>query len=728
MNWDWNNSIDLSAYSSQYEPQGELVQDFQNQASSSKDFSVPLPGTVHGLLSQSPALIQNTTSANAPTPLSAPPKLMQNPTGQMSMKRKVDSEPSSAVSQTFSSEVHQGPTKRVNKSRSSSSASANSPALLTPSQGATANDNRRTSLPHTAGAMAASESGIQSSSSSGTDFQRKKEQGKGTGPQGRVIDVSKPRRIVETPSGSDILPAGKVFPIQIGSELFRLSGASLSSDAPSYFSHFFCDQLKNSSGRAGDMKTLYIDRDPGTFRDIALHLQGYHVIPRDGEHYVRLYADAQFYSLPRLTKQLFSTDIFIRIGDTPFQIPRDLFSAPGDSPNYFSLGFAQFFSTPSEVFPGLDRSSLLRPPSISPPQVPNRSGETFAELIRMLQGYNVDIRNEAHRSQLLRDARYFHLKGLEQRLIPCDISFNLNRGQSEIVLRLEDIRQSGVSVTPDAGLNKSGSESSSMKSTPAVSSGSGISNPTNSAFAGLDSQQRTGLVSYARPFTDDHSSTNILVLEIADVEHTTLHFPASAQMIPSALAPLSLDLRVSFHGTTLARITSLFSVIASKMGLPATQPLGLMMLQSGGGVAAQPISPANSGVSERRVRARLGSDTYIEIDGSPVEVGVDPTTGRMGIRHLNQRPTKRTKIAGRNQGYAGGADNEWVWGGPPTNDSYFEDHGEGEEWVIKKAHWRLRVEPDEAEVGKMQVILCGVRMEGYSMERSRNRARGFLSS
>ena len=66
--------------------------------------------------------------------------------------------------------------------------------------------------------------------------------------------------------------------------------------APSYFSHFFGEQLHNHSGRAGDVRTLYIDRDPETFRDIALHLQGYHIIPRDGEHYVRLFADAQFYS------------------------------------------------------------------------------------------------------------------------------------------------------------------------------------------------------------------------------------------------------------------------------------------------------------------------------------------------------------------------------------------------------------------------------------------------
>lgn len=44
------------------------------------------------------------------------------------------------------------------------------------------------------------------------------------------------------------------------------------------------------------MRTLYIDRDPSTFCDISLHLQGYHIEPRDGAHFVKLFADAQFFS------------------------------------------------------------------------------------------------------------------------------------------------------------------------------------------------------------------------------------------------------------------------------------------------------------------------------------------------------------------------------------------------------------------------------------------------
>jgi hypothetical protein len=43
--------------------------------------------------------------------------------------------------------------------------------------------------------------------------------------------------------------------------------------APSYFSQFFEQQLAALEG-GQTVRTLYIDRDPVTFRDIARHLQG----------------------------------------------------------------------------------------------------------------------------------------------------------------------------------------------------------------------------------------------------------------------------------------------------------------------------------------------------------------------------------------------------------------------------------------------------------------------
>ncbi|KAH7080957.1 hypothetical protein FB567DRAFT_595283 [Paraphoma chrysanthemicola] len=721
--WDWEQSIDFSEFTNQYEPQGELVQELQRPVTTN-DFSIPLPIAPVDAVFQAPQHSQTATPIpnNTQNPLSPPPKPPQRPVIQTGVKRKADSEPGSALSQPNSAvtETPQHQAKRPNKSRQSSATSLTSP-VVEPGEA------RRSPMAQSASAPPAPEPTPREN----TEVQRRKEQSKGTGPQGRVIDVSR-RRVQESPGGLDMLPAGKVFPIQIGSELFRLSGASLSSDAPSYFSHFFGEQLHNNGGRAGDVRTLYIDRDPDTFRQIALHLQGYHITPKDGEQFVKLFADAQFYSLPRLTKQLFSTDIFIRIGGMPFQIPRDLFSAAGDSPNYFSLGFAQFFSTPSEVFPGLDRNALLRPPSISPPSAPNRNGETFAELIRVLQGYDIEIRSDEHRSQLLRDARYFHLKGLEQRLIPCEISFNLKRQQSEILIRLEDIRQSGISFSADKIPGDSDSSSQSgAPSTLGASPGASKAPSPAPSLTSVSASARAGYVSYARPYTDDHARTNILVLEVSAKETTTLCLPLSAPTTSSS-GPPTLNLRATFHNATLARITSLFSVIASKMGLPATQPLGLMYLQTGSGVAAQPVSPANSGVSERRVRIRLDPDTALELDGTPAEICIDAASHRLGIRRTNDAQRRVFRVQDRPEPFHSQLESEWLWGGALSEGAMLRagaDEDDEVEWVVKRAQWRLRVEPVEYEgERRMQVVLCGVKVEAFSVERRRNVERGFLGS
>ncbi|XEV06296.1 hypothetical protein FSHL1_011583 [Fusarium sambucinum] len=314
-----------------------------------------------------------------------------------------------------------------------------------------------------------------------------------------------------------ILPHERVFPIQIGSELFKLSGASLSSDAPSYFSQYFVCQLESAKERkdesSSSLRTLYIDRDPSIFRDISLHLQGYHVQPRDGEHFVRLFSDAQFYSLPKLISQLYEESIFISIGHREFQIPREIFKDPGNSPNYFSLGFAAFFSRPDDLFPGLEREGLIRPPSILPPSVPKRSADTFAELLHFLRGYPIHIRDETHRQELLSDARYFHFKGLEQRLIPHSLSYNQATRRNEIVLRLENIQKSGISVF--------------------------VSNTDPLA----------GFVQYARPYMEEKPAE--LMLEIGG-EATKLHFSGG-------------DAKAEFFKDTKARVAKLFELVSSKL-------------------------------------------------------------------------------------------------------------------------------------------------------------------
>lgn len=63
---------------------------------------------------------------------------------------------------------------------------------------------------------------------------------------------------------------------------FKLGAQTESSRAPSYFSQFFEEQLRQNEDGAGGVRTLYIDRDPVTFQDISRHLQGklYHGISR----------------------------------------------------------------------------------------------------------------------------------------------------------------------------------------------------------------------------------------------------------------------------------------------------------------------------------------------------------------------------------------------------------------------------------------------------------------
>ncbi|KAL2002078.1 hypothetical protein VTN02DRAFT_714 [Thermoascus thermophilus] len=495
-----------------------------------------------------------------------------------------------------------------------------------------------------------------------------------------------------------ILPPEKVFPIQIGSELFRLSGASIASDAPSYFSQFFEEQLRQTENGSG-IRTLYIDRDPVIFQDISRHLQGYHVKPRDGAHFVRLFADAQFYSLPRLISQLFESEIFIQIGDRHFQVPRDIFSGPGDSPNFFSLGFAVFFASPSEVFPGLDRKGLLRPPSIVPPSVPNRSGEVFAELLHLLRGYPLHIRNEEHRAELLRDCRYFHLRGLEQKLIPHHISYNPERQRSEIVIRLEDIRQSGVQFVSD-------------------------SPPSDGSPAG-------GWVYYARPFVDETSYE--LVVEIGG-ESTVLDLDA---------------MRADFHGLAKARVASLFQVVANKMNLPTNAPLGLMMMmKKKGGAGAQSASPGNTPLSEDRVKIRIDRDADVTVDGEPfvarfpgLGTGSPLATASVSLQRepgsnpglQNSPPSLSSKqqVQPQQPGHSQYQTPRTLLrtGQPPAKRKRQDSPEDLGGWIVRKGQWRLRVQPTPTDVtgAGLELVLVAVKLDVYTCQRARNMQRSFLS-
>lgn len=411
--------------------------------------------------------------------------------------------------------------------------------------------------------------------------------------------------------------------------------------------------------------------------------------------------------VPRLSQQLFKNEIIIKIGLEEFQIPRDLFSSPGDAPNFFSLGCAHFFSTPTEVFPGLDRQTLLRPPPILPPTVPHRSGETFKELMHFMQGYPVRVRDEGHRADLLRDARYYHFKGLEQRLLPVEISYNSIRNRNEVTIRLEDIRQSGVSFRHEEQEGE-GTDSSRFRQA------SNAGTPGSSTSMGGGAQPPTGYIQYARPFVDETPSELII-----ETSGESAHLDVSS-------------MRVDFTGQTRARVASLLQVIASKLNLPATVPLGLMLLTSGGGVAAQPVSPANSGLSGETVRVLVGSDAWVEVDGRSIawnnsdDVVVSPDRARKDT----------SSSAGSREPVEDGPDvqmNAVEGNTPPAllRTMLRASHGISE-WILRRAQWRLRVEyaGESAKAGGagLEVVLCAVRIEAITGERARNRTRGFLGA
>lgn len=259
--------------------------------------------------------------------------------------------------------------------------------------------------------------------------------------------------------------------------------------------------------------------------------------------------------------------------------------------------------------------------------------------MRLLQGYEVEIRNETHRASLLRDARYFHLKGLEQRLIACEKSYNVQSGRDEILIRLEDIRQSGISFTPEI-------------------------DPTNP-----NSSSTSGYVSYARPYTDDATLSQILVLETGSSECATLH--------PSRpIDPITFDTEVSFQGDTLRRVTALLKIIATKMGLPSTQPLSLTQIKNDG-----PLDPvAGSNTTDGRIEARLNSDSALIVDGEAMDI---------------------------------------------LSEDWLADYG-NDDLVVKRAQWRIRIKPRSPDGEGLVAVLEVVKMELFSRERARNAARGFL--
>ncbi|CAM0142850.1 hypothetical protein VKS41_002583 [Umbelopsis sp. WA50703] len=76
------------------------------------------------------------------------------------------------------------------------------------------------------------------------------------------------------------------------------------------------------------------------------------------------------------------------------------------------------------------------------PYMIDRNPDTFSEIIKHLQGYSIEIRDEVHRANLLKDAQYYSLRRLKDKLLTAKKTIDGfgETGAAEVLLWLKDVR------------------------------------------------------------------------------------------------------------------------------------------------------------------------------------------------------------------------------------------------------------------------------------------------
>lgn len=269
-----------------------------------------------------------------------------------------------------------------------------------------------------------------------------------------------------------VLPHDKLYTIQVAGENFKVSGASLSYDSPSYFTDYF---LKNPNS-----DEVSIDRSPRIFEKISLHLQGYSIKIDNEFEFTHLLFDSNYLGLTKLKERLMLEPLIISVGGKTFRIPKEILSQKGNYPNYFSIIYNTMLLNPMVKDP-----TLNRPPPVIPYQS-IRCSEIFQDLLYGLQGNKISVRDENHRQALLNDCRYYQFFALEQEIINHKIMKNPFTNHKEIIIGLQDIKKSGL-------LNDT------------MDSMIGSSNPFT-------------LIKYSRPFVDGNVYRDLIVqLDSSDV-------------------------------------------------------------------------------------------------------------------------------------------------------------------------------------------------------------------
>ncbi|GMM34019.1 Mrx16 protein [Saccharomycopsis crataegensis] len=333
-------------------------------------------------------------------------------------------------------------------------------------------------------------------------------------------DVDGEFRAEFIPKIPEILPMERMYSIQVGSKCYKISGASLSSDSPSYFTNYF-SKPENAD------KTLFIDRSPVVFDRIILHLQGYFVEVKTPMDFVYLFSDAFYYDLPRLKEQLYRSDIFVNIGNKSFKISKKTMNSKGNFPNFFSIAYNTIFKDPTTLISNLD---LLRPPPQAPIVLIDRCDKLFEIILNYLQGYEVPIQCDDMRNKLMRECRYYRFLELEQRLVKHSITLNPFTIQEEITINLKDVKRKGLSVNPT------------------LTPGSNVQTPNSDQDITQDISfsKEYHFAKYSRPYVDTNIY-RVLILQIISTE-TFMIIDRAANMV-----------KVKFINNTAKQMQSLFS-------------------------------------------------------------------------------------------------------------------------------------------------------------------------
>lgn len=187
-----------------------------------------------------------------------------------------------------------------------------------------------------------------------------------------------------------------------------------------------------------------------------------------------------------------------------------------------------------------------------------------------------------------------------------------------------------------------------------------------------------------------------------------------APATPSATARIG---RVTFYGRTLARISSLLGVVATRLGISCIQPLGTASgakLKDAINLSASPVShdtyatPPNA---DERVKARIGPDADVRIDGKPWLVGAILSDDGVETSDVDTTPLASHRSS--------------------SSRNISESPDAGLELVIRRSQWRIRIQPVAADMQSdkprtMEAILGAVKLDAFTNERARNAELDFL--